>query len=282
MASSPERQLAEPDPIEAGLAAVLRRDRWIMAGGLAGLTLLAWLYLVWDMRRMAGMPGMDMAMPMPMPDMPGMVMPAMDASAGLALTFAMWSVMMVAMMLPSAAPTILIYVRMARQGRARSQPLPGAWIFTSGYLLVWFAFSLGAALLQTLLQGHGLLTPALAARSGMLEGLLLALAGGWQWLPVKDACLSHCRSPIQFLAERWRPGARGALLMGVEHGAFCVGCCWALMLLLFVGGVMNLLLVATIAGVVLIEKLLPPGRWIGKVLGAGLVAAGIWRLAAAV
>lgn len=247
-----------------------RRDRMVALASLLALAGLAWLYLWWDAARMsADMPttpagGGMVAMPMA---------PVWELGA-LALTFVMWSIMMVGMMLPSAAPAILLYGTMVRKNRERGSSLPAVWIFAAGYLAVWTGFSLAATLLQAALQAGGLVTPMMVSASPWLSGGLLVAAGVYQWLPLKEACLEKCRAPLQFFLFRWRPGTGGAFAMGAEHGLFCVGCCWALMLLLFAAGVMNLLWVAALAGFVLVEKLLPGARLTGRLAGIALIAAG--------
>jgi predicted metal-binding membrane protein len=251
--------------VDRGLEATLRRDRGVVGASLALVVALAWLYLWRDAASMgdAGMAGMPMA------DMPGMA-PA-PGPASLALTFVMWAVMMVGMMLPSAAPTILLYATLVRRNGERGTVLPGAWVFTSGYLAAWTSFSLLAALLQVALHGASLVTPALVFASTVMSAAALIGAGVYQWLPAKEVCLRKCRDPLQFLLAQWRPGAAGAFRMGVRSGAYCVGCCWALMLLLFVAGVMNLGWVALIAGFVLAEKLLPGVRVVPRLAGAAMI-----------
>ena len=262
-----------------------RRERVIALGGLLGVAGLAWLYLWWDAARMDAMPmpaggGMgDMAGGMA-GNMADSAMPAMAAASPWAaetlfLCFAMWAIMMVGMMLPSAAPAILMYGSMVRKNRERGTALPALWVFAAGYLAVWTAFSALAALLQAWLETIALVTPMMVSASAWLSGGLLVAAGIYQWLPVKQACLEKCRAPLQFFMFRWRAGTSGAFRMGAEHGAFCLGCCWALMLLLFVAGVMNLLWVALIAAYVFVEKLLPAGPLVGRLAGGGMVAAGI-------
>ena len=250
-------------PADAGL----RRDRTVVAASLIGIAALAWLYLSVDQARMAEMATM--------PAMTGMSMPGQWSLSGFAMTFLMWSVMMVGMMLPSAAPAILLYAGLVRKHRQAGSAAPAAWVFSAGYLTVWTGFSLGAAALQIALEQARLITPMLVSATPWLTAALLILAGAWQWLPLKDVCLQKCRAPLQFFMFRWRPGAAGAFRMGAEHGAFCLGCCWALMLLLFAAGVMNLLWVALIAGFVLVEKLFPRGGPIGRATGVILVAAGV-------
>jgi predicted metal-binding membrane protein len=249
---------------------VLRRDRLVISVGLLGLIALAWLYLWIDARQMHTVEGMDNTM--------GMAMPAMAtpwSPSALGTTFAMWAVMMVAMMLPSALPAIVLYAGLVRKHRAAGSTAPAAWVFTTGYLAVWTVFSLAAALLQATLEQTMLLSPTMASTSRWLSGGLLILAGVYQWLPAKDACLQKCRTPLSFFMFRWRPGTVGAFRMGAEHGAFCVGCCWSLMLLLFVAGVMNLVWIALLAALVLTEKLLPAGDLIGRSAGVLLAVAGI-------
>ncbi len=193
----------------------------------------------------------------------------------IALTFLMWVVMMAAMMLPSAAPTVLLYGTLVRKHAVRGTALPAVWVFVGGYLLAWAGFSLGASLLQAALERTALLTPMMASAAGPLTAALLLLAGVYQFTPLKHLCLSKCRNPVQFFMTHWRPGTAGALRMGMAHGAYCVGCCWVLMLILFAVGVMNLAWVALIAAFVLVEKLLPAGRLASYLAGAALIAAGL-------
>jgi predicted metal-binding membrane protein len=277
--------------MNAAVEAALRRHRAVSIGALALLTLLAWTWLLAG----AGM-GMDPLVsfapaaptPMAMPDMPGMdmsgadmssmAMPGMDMAmpwtvGRFALSVAMWWVMMVAMMLPSAAPTILLYARAASLGSAPTHPPTGS--FLAGYLLAWGGFSLGAAGLQTGLETLALLAPMeMASRSHWLSGGILIAAGLYQVSPLKDVCLRQCRNPAQFLSRHYRPGVKGALRMGLIHGSYCVGCCWLLMTLLFVGGVMNLAWIALLTLIVALEKLLPYGRIIGIAAGLACMAWG--------
>jgi predicted metal-binding membrane protein len=253
---------------------VLRRDRTLAALALAVVTAAAWAVLL----RMheAMMPGM--AKPM---DMPGMAMPSAQGWAliDVTLLFLMWAVMMVAMMLPSAAPMILLFASINRARRERASPTVPTAIFAAGYLLIWIGFSAVAALSQAGLHQAALLSPSMATTSPVLGGVLLVVAGLYQWMPLKSACLGHCRSPVHFLGTEWREGRPGALVMGLRHGLFCLGCCWALMTLLFVAGVMNLTWVAAIAALVLVEKVVPKGAWLGRAGGVLLAAAGVWMLA---
>lgn len=240
------------------------RDRAVTLAGLAILTLLAWLYLLND----AGLGMSASAMDMPMPE------PAWHFGRA-ALIAAMWWIMMIAMMAPGAAPTILLYARVYRHAMAQgrdSQRLAPSWAFAAGYLLVWLGFSLAATALHALLERAGILsTVTMGSQSRWLSGGVLIAAGLYQLSPLKNACLSHCRSPAEFLSRHWRPHLSGALRLGARHGAYCVGCCWLLMALLFVGGVMNLVWIAALALLVATEKILPPGRWIGRAAGIVLI-----------
>jgi predicted metal-binding membrane protein len=193
-----------------------------------------------------------------------MMTPQWDASH-LLLLWAMWAVMMTGMMLPSAAPMILLG---GGGGRALSLAL--------GYLLVWAAFSAGATALQWLLHKLLILTPMMEVSSRQAGAVLLALAGIYQWTPLKRACLATCQSPMAFVTRRWRSGSGGALRMGAEHGVYCVGCCWALMLLLFAGGVMNLTVIAALTVFVAFEKLAPVGAWTARISGVLLLALAVW------
>lgn len=264
------------------LERLLRRDRAITLAGLAILSALAWAYLL-DGARM-GAAELDMSMAdagMNMADMVGMVPAAWGIQTWL-LIIAMWWVMMIAMMTPSAAPTILLYARVHRHAQQQAaNGLAPTGAFAAGYLLVWMGFSLGAAILHWGLERVGLVSAmTMGSQSRWLSGGVLIAAGLYQLSPLKHACLSHCRAPASFLAKHWRPHATGALRLGALHGAYCVGCCWMLMALLFVGGVMNLFWIAALAILVLVEKLLPPGRFAGLGAGAVLITWGIATLLA--
>lgn len=251
------------------LDALLRRDRAILGAGLLAIASLAWLYLVHLAR---SMPGMDMA---------GMAMPQVHrwGPVDLLLVFVMWAVMMVAMMTPAAAPMILTFATIYRRRSEQERPVVSTGIFLLGYVAVWTAYAAPAALGQWGLHEVGLLSPAMANTNALLGGGLLIAAGVFQWTPLKRACLAHCRSPLSFLMTEWREGRAGAFVMGLRHGAYCVGCCWILMALLFVAGVMNLLWVATIAVFVLAEKIVPRGEAISRLAGAVLLVAGVVILA---
>ncbi len=250
--------------------ALVRRDRLVMALALALMTLLAWAYLLSGAGMNMDMSMGDMAMPMVMAWTPGYAL----------VVFLMWWIMMIAMMLPSAAPMILIFGTVNRKTAAAGKPYVPTAIFLAGYLLVWAAFSLAATLAQYLLESAGLMSPAMATTHRVTGGVLLLAAGIYQMTPLKHACLRHCRGPISFITQHWRPGHRGALRMGIVHGAFCVGCCWVVMGLLFYGGVMNLAWIVGLTLLVLLEKLVPPGHWIGSLSGVVFLAWGAWLLLA--
>ncbi len=249
------------------LEAVLRQDRGIVLAGVAGVAALAWaytVYLAWDIRGMA----------MPLTQSWGAV--------DLALMFIMWAVMMVAMMVPTAAPMILVFAKVNRTRREQQRPFIPTGIFLGGYLIVWGGFAALAALAQWGLHTGALLSPNMAGTSPYLGGALLLIAGVFQWSRLKYACLTQCRTPLGFLMSEWREGQKGALVMGLRHGTYCLGCCWILMGLLFVLGVMNLLWIAALAGVVLIEKVAPAGRQVSRLTGLLLVAWGAWMVVGAV
>jgi predicted metal-binding membrane protein len=207
----------------------------------------------------------------------GMTMDVPWTAADVFLTFAMWAVMMIGMMAASAAPVILLFAAMRRHRDAQRWPLV-VFAFGTGYLLVWIGFSAGAALAQWALRSAAMLTPMMKTSSARLGGVILIAAGVYQLTPFKGACLTHCRSPLGFLMSRWRDGTAGALRMGIEHGTYCLGCCWALMGVLFVVGVMNLVWVAGMAIFVLAEKIAPSGALVARVGGAAMITAGalVW------
>lgn len=254
-------------PLSGSIERLFRRDRAIVLGALGAVALLAAAYTV------AG-PGMDLAMS---GDLGGAIMvPAVWSPAYAVLMFAMWWIMMVAMMIPSAAPMVLTVAAVARRQSSPARPLAMVSAFVAGYLVVWGAFSLAATLLQWGLEALLLLSPmAMASTTPVFAGVVLVAAGIYQLSPMKHACLGRCRHPVGFIATHWRPGSRGAFRMGLVHGLWCLGCCWALMLLLFVGGVMNLVWVAGIALYVLVEKIVPFGAVVGYVAGVALVGWGL-------
>jgi predicted metal-binding membrane protein len=245
-------------------ANLLRRERVVIVLALAGVTAIAWLYLFFVGDDMA-----DMAMPA-MDGMPDMAMPFAAS-----WVFAMWWVMMLGMMLPSAAPMILMFEAVQRRQRERERPYVPTAMFVAGYLVVWGGFSVAATAAQWGLQQGAFLSPMLGLASSTLGGLLFILAAIYQFTPLKHACLRQCRSPFAFVLNHWRDGWDGALRMGAGHGLYCLGCCWVLMALLFAVGVMNLLWVAAIAAFVFAEKLLPGGVWVGRIGGVAMAAFGV-------
>ena len=190
------------------------------------------------------------------------------------LMLVMWSIMMVAMMTPSAAPMILLYRQVARKNQL-AWAMMGTSLFAGGYLLVWALFSLGATSLQWLFEEFALLSPQMRSQNQVFSGVVLIAAGIYQFSSLKQACLRRCRGPLLFITRYWRSGLRGAFEMGLRHGSYCVGCCAALMALLFVGGVMDLSVIAGIAVVVLLEKLLPGGEWLARAVGALAIGLGV-------
>ena len=258
------------------LETVLRRDRWVVVAALVMVIITAWIWIVFGagtgitavaMTQMAGMPDMDMMMER-----------AVWTPGYAGLIFAMWWVMMVAMMLPSATPMLLLFARVNRTQKVRDRPYVATGFFAAGYLMAWGGFSLLAAGLQWGLERLDFLGPMMTATNYWLGGTILLAAGLWQLTPLKGVCLRHCRSPLSFLAQQWRPGRLGAFRMGLEHGAYCLGCCWFLMGLLLFGGIMNLFWIAGLALFVLLEKTVPMGHWFGRIAGVCFAAWGVLLL----
>jgi predicted metal-binding membrane protein len=262
--------------------AFLRHDRWIIASGLALICALSWFYLL----RGAGTGMSAVAMTtwqFPPPIHGSSYVGSWDTSYWLVM-LSMWWIMMIAMMMPSAAPVVLLYARVyrhaQREGQIKSPYVPTA-SFVAGYLLAWFVFSLAATSLQWSFESSALLNAMTMWSSDLvMSGTLLVVAGVYQFLPLKHACLKHCRSPVEFVSRNWRQGWIGAAAMGIKHGAFCVGCCWLIMALLFVGGIMNLVWIAGLAVLVLAEKLVAEGHALGRAAGAAMIAAGVYLLVA--
>lgn len=242
------------------------RERTAVLGILAGLAALSWgymLYMEWGMRHMEI--GIDMA-----------IMPAMTnwGLADLGLVFLMWTMMMGGMMFPSSGPMALAYLRVQRTRGFGTRPLTATSLLVGGYLAVWVGFSFAATLLQWALLEAALITPMMESASTILSGLFLVGAGIFQFTPLKHACLTGCRSPVEFLLNAWQEGLGGAFVLGLKNGAACLGCCWALMLLPLALGVMNLLWMAALTLFLLIEKIVPGGDWFGRFVGLGLIAWG--------
>jgi predicted metal-binding membrane protein len=255
------------------LEAVLKRDRAVVLGGIVGIAAVAWAYMAVEARAMYATGVCSCA---------GMQMSGPDVSAWspgtLAPLFAMWAEMMVAMMLPSAAPMILTFAAVNRKRHEQERPFVPTGVFAGGYIAAWTAFSAAAALAQWILHAQALLSPLMVSASPWLGGALLIAAGIFQWTPWKHACLGHCRMPLGFLMAEWRDGIWGAFAMGFKHGVHCTGCCWVLMALLFVAGVMNLWWIAAISTLVLVEKLSSSGGKIGRLAGVGFFAWGCWLM----
>jgi predicted metal-binding membrane protein len=247
----------------SALAAALRRDRWIVVLALCTITLLALGYTCWLAT------GFDMS---------GMMSPDFVpwSAARFGFMLAMWVVMMIGMMTPSVAPTILLYAALANQGGARHRFAPPGW-FLAGYLLAWTGFATVATLLQWLLEWRALVTPMMAGTDRIIGGGMLVAAGVYQWLPVKQACLASCQAPLSFVQRHggFQPEIRGSLRLGIQHGLHCIGCCWVLMILLFAFGVMNLAWIAGLMAFVLIEKILPRPRLVSRAAGVMAVVAGL-------
>jgi predicted metal-binding membrane protein len=271
MAGALERTKPLPPPGAAGVRGASRRSFEASHGTklvtlLLGISVAAWAGLAWI--------AFDMGHPLAQLMMPAT---AQWSGANLLAIWSMWAVMMAAMMLPSALPMMLTFKRLcAHHGEpARSRG------FLAAYLLVWSGFSAAATAAQWAFQAAGWISPMIVSTSAGLTGLLLALAGLYQFSPLKRVCLARCRTPMGFLLGEWRGGARGGFVMGLRHGLFCMGCCWALMALLFAGGVMNLAWIAALSMAVAIEKLAPQGARVAQLLGLGLLIAGALRLATA-
>jgi predicted metal-binding membrane protein len=261
------------------LEAVLRRDRWVVVAALIAVIAVAWIWIV--LGAGTGTSAVAMTQMAAMPDMDMMMERAVWTPGYAALIFAMWWAMMVAMMLPGATPMLLLFARVNRSQQAQDRPYVPTGIFAAGYLVAWGGFSLLAAALQWGLGQLDLLGPMMTATNYWLGGAILLAAGLWQLTPIKGVCLRHCRSPLAFLAQQWRPGRLGAFRMGLEHGAYCLGCCWFLMGLLFFGGIMNLFWIAGLALFVLLEKAIPMGHWFGRIAGVCFAAWGVLMLASA-
>lgn len=243
---------------------ILKRDRFIVITGLFIISFLAWLYIAYLYRQMEvmNMNALFFAMPMT-PEW---------ATTDFIFMFFMWLVMMVAMMTPSVAPLILLFAKVNRQRIAKQSPFVNTFYLLTGYFLVWAAFSLIATLLQWLLQQVSWLNPGMIITNKILGSVILASAGIFQFTPLKQTCLNFCKSPLEFIFKHWHEGKKGAIKMGIKNGAYCVGCCWVLMVLLFVSGVMNILWVALIALFVLVEKVFAKAKWISFAAGVLLIA----------
>ena len=284
-----DRAEVETTAIDAALEAAVKRDRLVVVAALAAVIAGSWAYLLAGAGM--GMSAFEMtrvsqlvtARDMSTVCMAGMAMmtPVTWTPGYAVLMFFMWWVMMIAMMLPSAAPMILLFATVNRKQRESGHPRVATGIFALGYLAAWAGFGLVAVILQRGFELSGILSPMLVATNVIFCGFVLIAAGAYQLTPIKHACLRRCRSPLGFLSTHWQRGARGALRMGLLHGAFCVGCCWFLMGLMFFGGVMNLYWIVGLALFVLFEKTVPAGHWLGYAAGVILLVWGAGMLALA-
>lgn len=249
------------------LSYVLKKDRFIVLIALVILCVLSWLYLIYLRNQMypMNMDALFFAMPMT-PEW---------SWADFVLLFLMWLVMMIAMMTPSVAPLVIIFTLINRKRQQQQNPYIPSGYLLSGYFLVWGAFSLFATLLQWLLQKIALLNPEMITTSKVLGGIILITAGIFQFTPLKNTCLRKCRSPISFIHQHWKDSKSGAFNMGIQNGIYCLGCCWILMLLLFVSGVMNILWIAIITLFVLVEKIFSALKVISLIAGIALIAYGV-------
>ncbi len=247
------------------------RDRWAVLTGIGTVTAAAWIYLSVEAHRMsAGMTDRSMAQ-----TMHSMLRLHTWSGTEFGLRLGMWAVMMVAMMAPTAVPMTLIYAAVARKAAREGRPVAPAAVFVVGYLAMWWLFSIGATAAQLGLDRLALLSPTMVLTSPWLGGTLLTATGIYQLTPLKRACLAHCRAPAHFISQHWRSGTGGALRMGGHLGVYCLGCCWVLMALLFVGGVMNLLWIATITVFILLEKTAPFAEIAGRVIGTAMILVGV-------
>jgi predicted metal-binding membrane protein len=253
--------------LDTAFSDAVRRDRAVVLMSIILLTALAWIYTA----HLAGNAA-QMSDLMAMPNL------RRWGAADFTFMFIMWAIMMVAMMLPSTTPMILLFSRICEKRKMERRPCAPTMAFLAGYLFVWISFSLVATALNWLLHASGQMTSMMGHTPPFVGGAILVAAGVFQWTPLKAVCLKHCRSPIGFLMAHWREGTVGAMRMGLHHGAYCLGCCWMLMSLLFVLGVMNLPWVAVLTIIVLAEKVLPGGMWLGRILGGLLVIWGGWLI----
>ncbi len=245
------------------------RDRAVLFAPILIVLLLSWWWIVAMARDMYGA----------MTGASAWMMTSVWDGTHLLLLWTMWAVMMAAMMLPSAWPMLMMYGTLSRKQTAGRHSANHLYLFAAAYVLVWAMFSVAATVTQRVLANLLLFSPMMEMTSPAASAALLIVAGVYQVTPLKRICLRSCRSPISFLMAKWRPGAAGAFRMGIEHGVYCVGCCWALMLLLFVGGVMNLYVIAALTVLVAIEKVIWAGEWGNRLSGALLIALAVWLLA---
>jgi predicted metal-binding membrane protein len=237
-----------------------RRDVFALVSALLLLVAVCWWYLANMSRDMANSSSAMGVKPWAISDF--------------SMMFVMWTIMMIAMMVPTAMRSVLIFTGISAQQERRGRPFVSGYWFAAGYIIVWTAFSVGATVLQWGLDQAALLSPRMALYSPFIGALIFMMAGVWQMSPLKDTCLRHCRSPLVFLAQNFRPGKFGAVRLGLRHGLYCLGCCWLLMGLLFIGGVMNIVWIIAITIFMLVEKLLPPTLTTSRISGMVMLLAG--------
>lgn len=244
------------------IGSLLQKDRLLVISGIAAITILGWAYMIHMAIHMTTK-GMSITKPCTM----------YWGIGDIIHLFIMWTIMMVAMMLPAAAPMVMIFVTANGQRSNDEEIFIPTWLFILGYLAVWTIFSGLATLAQWGLHLGALLTHSMAITSPVLGGLLLIAAGIFQWTPFRDACMSKCRSPLGFLMAEWREGRLGALIMGLKAGLFCVGCCWLLMILCFVLGVMNIFWMAALTVFMILERIMD-NKWLSRTAGLILIVWG--------
>lgn len=254
---------------DAAIDRSVKRDKAVLLGGLVLVAGIAWVYLV---RMEAGASSSSCH--------GGAILPSAQPWSGqeLAAAGTMWAVMMLGMMLPVVSPWLMVLAEASRDHDPKSAPLPSAGAFASGYGVMWLGYSAVAAVGQLQLQRSALLSQDWALKSPVFAAGLLAVAGLYQWSSLRDACMTHCRSPFGYFLSSWRPGPRGAFLMGVKHGTYCLGCCWALMALSFVFGVMNVLWMALLTAFLLVEKVASAGPWLSRLAGTLLLVGAVWMI----
>ena len=269
------------------LSIVLEKDNLIVYLSIILIIIITGVYTIFgigmpmsaiEMTKMSGIFSIPSSMDMDMNMGSNNMNMDMGLSFSMAISmFFMWWLMMIAMMTPSAAPTLLLFHNLKRIGSERNRALYYTYLFLSGYLIVWALFSLIACILHKFFDNSSITDIGMMQiRSIQFSGTLLIAAGIYQFTPLKNACLEKCRTPIDFLSSNNRKGAKGSFIMGAHHGLFCLGCCWALMALLFVGGVMNLFWITGLALYVLIEKIIIKARWLDKIMGLILIVFGIF------
>ena len=253
------------------LSRILKRDQLIILSGVIALVIISWVYLAYFYTYMhIGMESLARSMVMPQ-------ISAISLNEFLPVLL-MWSAMMIAMMLPSATPMVLAFSAINRKRSLNGNKIVPTWVFLSSYILVWIGFSLFAAILHLYLKNNFFLSEESRIINPIAGGIILMAAGFYQFTPIKHACVKNCQSPLGFVMEKWREGRKGAFWMGLQHGGYCVGCCWVLMLLLFFAGIMNLIWIAAISIFIFLEKIIVRGRFLGYFSGSFLLIWGLYIL----